>query len=210
MRWVCGRWPVPFLVFTCLVVVGCDRTTPTEPPTPVHETFEGALLSVDPSERSFWAWVGPGPSQYAAGNATFGGSGVGTFDDLVSAYRAEKQITLRIVSYHVNGSSHLVSAEVIRIADAPAISFSGGVVEIMGGALWDRRYHSRLVYVVPWTQFRQDGDYTSFEAVKAALAAQQQLCLAGNGYETLHDYAVQATRLGVWRPRYAGDYCSGR
>jgi len=69
------------------------------------------------------------------------------------------------------------------------------------------RYHDASVFILPWTEFRQDGDYTSWDAVLAATGV--SLCMAGEGYQ-VHLYAIHATKICVWRRTGENDSCAGK
>ncbi len=55
-----------------------------------------------------------------------------------------------------------------------------------------------IAFIFPWTRFREDGDFTSIDAIRAALNAKQSLCAAGDGFD-IFPHFKQATNIGVWR-----------
>jgi hypothetical protein len=214
-----GRAAILMLGVSCLAAYGCggQPTSPDSAGTGSYRwSIDGWVVSVDANARTF-ALLGPLASPYVlveTKQAQFRGDGISSFDQLVAAYRRGMTLKVTLLFSSATFPPSLPayqpsSVEVQTSAPVP-VTFNKQIdrIEVTPAPrLASRYYHDASVFVLPWTEFRQDGDCRSWDAVLAATGV--SLCMAGEGYQ-VHSYGLHATKIGVWRRTGENDNCAGK
>ena len=190
----------------------CGRNVlPTTPPSPQTWTVDGVVVYVGLVDRTFLFYgTYEGSSDIDSQQTRFEGD-VTDFDGRVTAYR--RGLTLKATLRFSSEPRIPYRPETVAITTEPSVWVSlNRRVEYTvhttppGISLGYRRPG---LLVLPWTQFREDADYPSWDAVLAAYSTGEPLCLVAEGYQ-VHAYAIHTSKIGVWRRRDFLDYCYGR
>ncbi len=190
----------------------CGGHAPSAPAAPPTTFVAGDIVWVSATATSFVVFDGYSETPIDESNrVSMSGAGIGNHDDLVAAFRRGLQIRA-VASVEGDGYREVFSAVSVQFtASGPsALTFNKaapGVVTTPSTRFAPMSYHQDVVYILPWTVFRQDGDFLSWDAVVAA--GGQPMCVSGEGFRSSY-YTVQAAKIGVWRNAGGSPSCPER
>lgn len=198
------------IVSLCLLpACGGSRvpSTPSAPPERESVSLQGYVASVVPADGTFLFTNDSLDYGLVSPPVTFGGD-VQDYEGLLAEFRRGTKLTVTMRFSEWPGPPYFPNTLTVRGEPSTPVkaprSVDFGFTEDPVPRII-LAYHIPVLYILPWTEFRGDGDYKTWDEARQA----RGVCVAYEGYRH-GTYAIYTTRIGVWRARYSGDRCDDR